>query len=151
MARRRAGVRLVRVMNVLRDGPPDAVRDVHALLGRSLLGGGLLVEGTCSLDGAVGTAHWLRKGPVGLTREGLLLWLDGRRGLHPMAFSERLPRDLQGAAGAPVRAMLRSWSEAVDRLLPTPDRLGRAAEAVGGLRPVPVPGGAAFLWAEGAV
>ncbi|HCH61884.1 MAG TPA: methylase [Deltaproteobacteria bacterium] len=136
--------RLVRVMNVLRDGPPEAVEGLHAQLGRSLLVGGLLIEGSCAPDGAAGTAHWLRKTPTGLVREGLLLWLGGARGLHPMALRERLPRDLLADPGHPIYALLDRWAEAVERLPAGSDRLATAAAFIDRLTPVPIPDGEAY-------
>ena len=138
------GVRLIRVMNVLRDGPPEAVASAHAQLGEALLEGGLVIEGSCAPEGEVGAAHWLRKTSTGLTREGLVLWLDGRRGAHPMAFRDRLPRDLRGARRHPVFAALATWTDALHQLPPSPDRLTAAAAAVERLTPIPIEGGQAF-------
>ena len=138
------GVRLIRVMNVLRDGPPEAVAGAHAQLGESLLDGGLAIEGSCAPSGEVGTAHWLRKTPTGLVREGLVLWLDGTRGAHPMAFRDRLPRDLRGAQPHPVFAALARWTDALHQLPASPGRLTAAAAAVERLTPIPIEGGVAF-------
>ena len=138
------GVRLIRMMNVLRDGPPEAVASAHAQLGESLLDGGLVIEGSCAPSGEVGTAHWLRKTSTGLQREGLVMWLDGSRGTHPMAFRDRLPRDLRGAQPHPVFDALACWTEALHRLPASPDRLTVAAAAVAGLTPIPINGGQAF-------
>ena len=138
------GVRLIRVMNVLRDGPPEAVAPAHALLGASLLDGGLAIEGRCAPSGEVGTAHWLRKTATGLAREGLVMWLDGSRGTHPMAFRDRLPRDLRGARPHPVFDVLARWTDALHRLPASPERLTAAAALVDGLTPIPIEGGQAF-------
>lgn len=138
------GVRLIRVMNVLRDGPPEAVAIAHTLLGGSLLDGGLVIEGSCAPSGEVGTAHWLRKTSTGLTREGLVMWLDGSRGTHPMAFRDRLPRDLRGAQPHPIFDVLARWTAALHRLPASPDRLAAAAASVEHLTPVPIHGGQAF-------
>lgn len=137
-------VRLIRVMNVLRDGPAEGVADAHERLGASLVQGGLLIEGSCAPEGEVGTAHWIRKTEAGLVREGLVLWLTGARGLHPRAFRERLPRDLAGDPGHRVHATLDRWTAALQQHPPTSDRLVAAAGMVEGLSPVPVRGGLAF-------
>ena len=136
--------RLIRVMNVLRDGPAKGVADAHERLGASLAQGGLLIEGSCAPEGEVGTAHWIRKTEAGLVREGLVLWLTGARGLHPMAFRERLPRDLAGDPSHRVHATLDRWTVVLQQLPPSSDRLVVAAGMVEALSPVPVRGGLAF-------
>ncbi|MFT5682993.1 MAG: hypothetical protein ACI8RZ_003920 [Myxococcota bacterium] len=138
------GVRLIRVMNVLRDGPAEAVASAHTQLGESLLDGGLAIEGSCAPDGEVGTAHWLRKTSAGLVREGLVLWMDGSRGAHPMAFRDRLPRDLRGDRKHPVFDALTRWTDALHQLPASSDRLAAAAVSVDRLTPIPIEGGQAF-------
>ncbi len=55
------GVRLIRAFNVLRQYEETAVPTAWAGLGRALLPGGLLVEGTSDTYGRVWTANLLRK------------------------------------------------------------------------------------------
>jgi len=130
------GARLVRAMNVLRDFPPEATAPAHAQMGECLLDGGLLVEGSCGPEGEVGCAHLVRKRGDGLVREGLLLWLDGARGTAPLLFRDRLPRDLRGAAGDPVRVLLGAWMDRYRALPSGPERLAEAARGLPGLRMV---------------
>ena len=145
------GARLIRVMNVLRDGPPEAVAGAHAEMGASLLDGGLLIEGSCAPSGEVGAVHWVRKRPAGLVREGLVMWLDGVRGMHPMAFRDRLPRDLRGDRRHPVYGVLARWADALGQLPRSPERLTQAAASIAGLTPIPIAGGLAYklVWASG--
>lgn len=137
-------VRLIRAMNVLRDGPADAVDPAHTRLGAALLEGGLLIEGSCAPDGAAGAVHWIRKTGGSLVREGLVMWFSGARGLHPMAVMERLPRDLLDAEEHPIHRVLRRWRAALAEQPPASRRLEAAAEAIVGLRSVPIDGGMAF-------
>ncbi|MEZ4318782.1 MAG: class I SAM-dependent methyltransferase [Myxococcota bacterium] len=121
--------RLVRVMNVLRDGWADAVPEAHARIGARVLVGGAVIEGSCGPAGEVGTAHWLRKEPTGLVREGLVLWCDGTRGSAPLQFRDRLPRDLRDARDHAVMAMLHTWMHHYVALGRSPDRFAASIEA----------------------
>lgn len=104
--------RLIRAMNVLREYREHEALDAHRALGRSLVQGGVLVEGTSSLDGAVLCAHWLRKREAGLFREALLFCTDFSRGFSPWLFRDVLPRDLRRHARPrePMYEFLRAWS-----------------------------------------
>jgi hypothetical protein len=128
------GARMVRVLNVLRGGPPEATRPAHALLGQAVQTGGLVLEGSCGPTGDVGTVHRLRKGTDGLHREGLLLWLEPTHGDAPFRFRDRLPRDLRGDGAHPVYGLLGAWMDAYRRLPAGTDRLARAAEGLPDLR-----------------
>jgi hypothetical protein len=113
--------RLVRVMNVLRDGGPDAARAAHAALAPSVLPGGVVVEGSSGATGEVGAAHWLVRDEEGLRRDSLLFWTDGTRGTAPNLFRDRLPRDLRG--DHPIKAVLADWMAAYLDTTPGPQRL----------------------------
>ena len=110
--------RLVRAMNLLRQGPPERVPEVHRTLGRYLLPSGLLVEGSADPTGAILTAHLLRRAPDGaeplLTREALLLHTDFRHGFAPLLFRDWLPRDLRRRVrpGEPIHAFFSEWGAA---------------------------------------
>jgi hypothetical protein len=108
--------RLIRAMNLLRQGPPERVPKVHRTLGRYLLPSGLLVEGSADGSGAVLTAHLLRRGPQGDTpfREALLFHTDFRLGFAPLQFRDWLPRDLRRRVrpGEPLHAFLSEWGAA---------------------------------------
>ena len=142
------GVRLVRAMNVLRDFSPDEVVPAHERMGRSLLDGGLLVEGSCGPEGEVGCAHLVRRVRGEMVREGVLMWLDGARGTAPLLFRDRLPRDLRAPSSThPLRATLLEW---MSRYRATPaggGRLAAAAVGVEGIEMLPAPPGVlAAVW-----
>ncbi|QSQ16861.1 methylase [Myxococcus landrumensis] len=110
--------RLVRAMNVLRQGPVERVSEVHHTLGRFLLPSGLLVEGSADPEGSVLTAHLLRRPANGAdlppTREALLFHTTFRHGFAPWQFRDWLPRDLRRRVrpGEPMHAFFQSWNEA---------------------------------------
>lgn len=109
--------RLVRAMNLLRQGPPERVPEVHRTLGRYLLPSGLLVEGSADPEGAILTAHLLRRGPDAEgapVREGLLFHTDFRHGFAPLLFRDWLPRDLRRRVrpGEPIHAFFAEWDAA---------------------------------------
>ncbi|MFP2933500.1 methylase, partial [Pyxidicoccus sp. 3LG] len=110
--------RLVRAMNLLRQGPPERVPEVHRTLGRYLLPGGLLVEGSSDPTGAVMTAHLLRRGPAledaAPFREALLFHTDFSLGFAPVQLRDWLPRDLRRRVhpGEPIHAFFSEWTEA---------------------------------------
>ncbi len=106
--------RLVRAMNLLRQGPPERVPEVHQTLGRYLLPSGLLVEGSADPTGVILTAHLLRRVPDGAAppvREGLLFHTDFRHGFAPLLFRDWLPRDLRRRVrpGEPIHAFFSEW------------------------------------------
>ncbi|MBZ4421946.1 methylase [Myxococcus sp. RHSTA-1-4] len=110
--------RLVRAMNLLRQGPPERVPEVHRTLGRYLLPSGLLVEGSSDATGAILTAHLLRRRPEdaepSLTREALLFHTDFSHGFAPLLFRDWLPRDLRRRVrpGEPIHAFFSEWAAA---------------------------------------
>ncbi len=124
------GARMVRVLNVLRGGPPDAARRAHDVLARTLLEGGLILEGSCSPTGDVGAIHRLRKTADSLRREALLFWLEPTQGDAPVRFRDRLPRDLRGDGDHPVYTLLGAWMETYRGLPAGPHRLTQAAAAL---------------------
>ncbi|WP_164014764.1 methylase [Pyxidicoccus trucidator] len=110
-------VRLLRAMNLLRQGPPERVPEVHRTLGRYLLPSGLLVEGSADPTGAILTAHLLRRAPEAdapLVREALLFHTDFSHGFAPLLFRDWLPRDLRRRVrpGEPVHAFFAEWGAA---------------------------------------
>ncbi|MCP3144649.1 methylase [Pyxidicoccus xibeiensis] len=110
--------RVVRAMNLLRQGPPERVPEVHQTLARYLLPGGLLVEGSADPTGSVLTAHLLRRGPGPVdappVREALLFHTDFTQGFAPLLFRDWLPRDLRRRVrpGEPIQAFFSEWVEA---------------------------------------
>ncbi|MFP2912401.1 methylase, partial [Pyxidicoccus sp. 3LFB2] len=106
--------RLLRAMNLLRQGPPERVPEAHRTLGRYLLPSGLLVEGSADPTGAILTAHLLRRAPdadTPLVREALLFHTDFSHGFAPLLFRDWLPRDLRRRVrpGEPVHVFFSEW------------------------------------------
>ncbi len=111
----RAGpARLVRAMNLLRQYREHEVAPAHAALGRALLPGGLLVEGSTDARGGITVAYLLRRTPEALEREALLFHTDFHHGFAPLLFRDWLPRDWrrQVRPGAPLHAFFSEWTQA---------------------------------------
>jgi hypothetical protein len=87
--------RLIRAVNLLRQYPMAQVKDAHARMGRALVLGGVLLEGTTDKSGGRFGFHLLRRTPPGLIREALVLGTDFSRGFAPLAMRDYLPRDLR--------------------------------------------------------
>ncbi|WP_426750550.1 methylase [Myxococcus sp. Y35] len=109
--------RLVRAMNLLRQGAPERVPEVHRTLAGYLLPSGLLVEGSADATGAVLSAHLLRRASdaAGMPfREGLLFYTDFSHGFAPVLFRDWLPRDLRRRVrpGEPIHDFFAAWSAA---------------------------------------
>jgi hypothetical protein len=106
--------RLVRAMNLLRQYRAEDVEPAHAELGRALLPGGLVVEGSTDVQGGITVAHLLRRTPEGLSREALLFHTDFHHGFAPLLFRDWLPRDLRRRVQPeePIHAFFAAWTEA---------------------------------------
>ncbi|MCP3097518.1 methylase [Myxococcus sp. K15C18031901] len=109
--------RLVRAMNLLRQGPPERVPQAHQSLARPVLPSGLVVEGSCDPTGSVLTAHLLRRGEdagAPPAREALLFQTDFAQGFAPVLFRDWLPRDLRRRVrpGEPIHVFFEEWTEA---------------------------------------
>ncbi|NBD08715.1 MULTISPECIES: methylase [Corallococcus] len=108
--------RLVRAMNLLRQGPQERIPEAHRAMARALLPGGLLVEGSSDTEGAVLVAHLLRRvaGDDAPVREGLLFHTDFSRGFAPLLLRDWLPRDLRRRVrpGEPIHAFFQAWDAA---------------------------------------
>jgi hypothetical protein len=116
---RRETVRLVRAFNVLRQYDEAAVAEAWALMGRDLLPGGLLVEGTSNPAGDAWAAALVRKDPAGpaadaLRLEGLAFGLRLRHGFDPATLQAILPKRYihRMVAGEPVQDFFTAWRAA---------------------------------------
>jgi hypothetical protein len=107
-------VRLARAMNILRQYRPEDVEAAHAELGRALLPGGLMVEGSTDTRGGITVAYLLRRGPEELSREALLFHTDFHQGFAPLLFRDWLPRDLRRRVRPeePIHAFFTAWTTA---------------------------------------
>lgn len=106
--------RLVRAMNILRQYRPEDVDMAHAELGRALLPGGLMVEGSTDTQGGITVAYLLRRTPEGLAREALLFHTDFHHGFAPLLFRDWLPRDLRRRVqpDQPIHDFFAAWTQA---------------------------------------
>lgn len=116
--------RIIRAFNVLRQYEESEVAAAWEAMGRSLLPGGLLIEGTSEPFGRVWVANLVRRGPhldplpgeegAGLHREGLLFSTNFRLGFDPAQFQPVLPKNLihRMTPGEPIYALLEAWKRA---------------------------------------
>ncbi|MDW8316618.1 MAG: methylase [Anaerolineae bacterium] len=115
-------VRLIRAFNVLRQYREEDVAPAWAMLGRYLLPGGLLIEGTAEPFGRIWAANLLRK-PAGggeLVVEGLLFSTNFRLGFDPAEFQTILPKNLihRVTPGEPIYAFFAAWKRAAQATVP---------------------------------
>lgn len=122
---RREAVRLVRACNVLRQYDEPAVAAAWDLLGRDLLPGGLLVEGTTTPSGDMWVAALVRRLPaaadeVRLDLEGLAFGLRAGRPFDPAGFRAVLPKRYihRMVPGEPVHGFFAAWRAAWQASLP---------------------------------
>jgi hypothetical protein len=141
---------LIRAFNVLRQYGPDEVGAAWSLMGRHLLPGGLLIEGTSDPRGRVWSANLLRAAPtpaegspavgpapprplpcgsLSVVPEGLAFSFNLRSAFSPDVFAPVLPKSLIHLVvpGEPIHAFLAAWRAHVRALQPL---------AVWGPRPV---------------
>lgn len=119
------GARLIRAFNVLRQYEETDVAQAHATLGRRLLPGGLLIEGTSDPFGRLWVANLLRK-PASdepaapLVVEGLLFSTNFRWGFEPRLFQPVLPKNLihRVTPGHPIYDFFNAWTSAYQAALP---------------------------------
>lgn len=106
--------RVIRMMNVLRAHPVEEVAGIHTTLGRAVVDGGLVIEGSSDPSGGLLTAHLLRREGDRIVREGLLFFTAFEEGFAPMMFRDWLPRDLRRRVlpGEWIHAFLAKWTDA---------------------------------------
>ena len=111
-------VRAIRAFNVLRQYEESEVAAAWETMARSLLPGGLLIEGTAEPFGRVWVANLLRRmengAPSLLRQEGLLFSTNFRLGFDPAEFQAVLPKNLihRMTPGEPIYALLKAWKRA---------------------------------------
>lgn len=110
--------RAIRAFNVLRQYEESEVAGAWETMARSLLPGGLLIEGTSEPFGRVWVANLLRRmengAPSLLCQEGLLFSTNFRLGFDPAEFQAVLPKNLihRMTPGEPIYALLEAWKRA---------------------------------------
>jgi len=105
--------RLVRAMNVLRQYDESDVEGAYRAMGRALLPGGLIVEGTSSPSGRVWVVNLLRRDrqrPI-LFLEAILFGTNFRDGFNPVMFQPVLPKRFihRMIPGEPIYAFMEKW------------------------------------------
>jgi hypothetical protein len=117
--------RLIRAFNVLRQYDEADVAGAHAALGRHLLPGGLLIEGTSDPLGRLWVANLLQKPPEGalsdaLVVKGLLFSTNFRWGFEPGLFQPVLPKNYihRVVPGEPIHDFFAAWQRAYQAALP---------------------------------
>ena len=108
-------VRIIRAFNVLRQYDETQVIPAWQTLGRCLLPGGLLIEGTSDPFGRVWVANLLRRQPDRLDYEGLLFSTNFRWGFEPGLFQPVLPKNCihRMIPGEPIHAFMSAWNQTI--------------------------------------
>ncbi|MEN6409248.1 MAG: methylase [Anaerolineaceae bacterium] len=108
-------VRLIRAFNVLRQYAESEVAESHAMMGASLMPGGLIIEGTSNPSGRVWVANLLRKGAdAALRMEGLVFGTNFHGGFEPGIFQPVLPKNYihRMEAGETIYEFMEAWKAA---------------------------------------
>lgn len=107
-------VRAIRAMNVLRQYPEEAVLEAWQWMSRSLLPGGLLLEGTSTPTGRLWCANLLRQTTSGLHLEALIFGTNFHTPFAPEMFQPILPKNLihRMLPGEGVYAFFEDWKRA---------------------------------------
>jgi SAM-dependent methyltransferase len=109
-------VRIIRAFNVLRQYDETEVYTAWQHMGRCLLPGGLLIEGTSDPYGRVWTANLLRRTTDDrLWYEGLLFSTNFRWGFAPGLFQPVLPKNCihRMVPGEKVNDFMSAWNQAI--------------------------------------
>jgi hypothetical protein len=106
-------VRLIRALNVLRQYEEAQVAEAYELMGRAVLPGGLLIEGTSDPLGRVWVANVFRK-QAGWQPEALVFSTNFRLGFDPGDFQAVLPKNLihHVVEGEPIYDFFQAWKRA---------------------------------------
>jgi hypothetical protein len=107
-------VRAIRAFNVLRQYDECQVQEAWQVMGRHLLDGGLLIEGTADPSGRVWVANLLRRAGDGLLYEGLLFSTNFRGGFEPGIFQPVLPKNCihRVVPGEKMHDFISAWHRA---------------------------------------
>jgi hypothetical protein len=113
-------VRLMRAFNVLRQYEEREVAAAHAEMGRHLIPGGLVLEGTSDPFGRVWVSNLLRKRLDGeLSLEGLVFGTNFRWGFEPAIFQPVLPKNYihRMLPGEKIYEFMDAWKAAAARAI----------------------------------
>ncbi|WP_119070014.1 methylase [Aggregatilinea lenta] len=106
--------RIIRAFNVLRQYEEGQVREAWQVMGRTLLPGGVLMEGTSDPFGRLWVANLLRRTGDTLVYEGLLFSTNFRWGFEPRLFQPVLPKNCihRMLPGEPINDFMDGWHRA---------------------------------------
>lgn len=106
--------RVIRAFNVLRQYDEDDVLAAWQTMGRALLPGGLLIEGTSDPFGRIWVANLLRRTETSLVYEGLLFSTNFRWGFRPDLFQPVLPKNCihRMLPGERINDFMSAWKQA---------------------------------------
>ncbi len=127
-------VRLIRAFNVLRQYEERDVQPAWEQMARSVLPGGLLIEGTSNPTGGIWAANLLRRAAGGWVQEALVFFTNFHTGFDPELFQTILPKNYihRVLPGEPIGEFFAAWKA------PGPKPARRATGACGnGLRSPP--------------
>lgn len=113
-------VRLMRAFNVLRQYEENQVAAAHEEMGRLMLPGGLILEGTSDPFGRVWVCNLLRKqAEGGLVHEGLAFGTNFRWGFEPGIFQPVLPKNYihRMLPGEKIYEFMDAWKAAAGRAI----------------------------------
>jgi hypothetical protein len=113
-------VRLIRAFNVLRQYEEEQVAPAHAEMGRYLIPGGLIVEGTSDPFGRVWVTNLVRKRAGGeLALEALVFGTNFRWGFEPGIFQPVLPKNYihRMLPGEKIYEFMEAWKAAAARAI----------------------------------
>lgn len=108
-------VRLMRAFNVLRQYEESEVAAAWQTMGRYLLPGGLLVEGTSDPFGRLSVTNLLRRCEAHLRYEGLLFSTNFGWGFEPGLFQPVLPKNCihRMIPGEKINTFMTDWNQAI--------------------------------------
>jgi hypothetical protein len=109
-------IRLMRAFNVLRQYEADQVAPAWEQMGRGVLPGGLLIEGTSNPTGAIWAANVLRRGENAWQAEALVFFTNFHLGFDPGEFQTILPKNYihRVIPGEPIYDFFAAWKAAAN-------------------------------------
>jgi hypothetical protein len=104
-------IRLIRAFNVLRQYDESEVEGAWLTMGRVMLPGGLLIEGTSDPYGRIWAANLLRRDDNSLNYEGLLFSTNFHSAFEPGEFQPVLPKNCihRMVPGEKINDFMEAW------------------------------------------
>jgi hypothetical protein len=114
-------VRAIRAFNVLRQYQEEEFEEPVRLLGKYLINGGLLIEGTSNPSGSIWVANLYRKDGTAsvLKHEGLLFSTNFHTGFDPEMFQPVLPKNFihRMLPGEDIYGFFETWKRAARQMI----------------------------------